>query len=121
MDIGLILFVLLFISLYLNPNDIIFKNLNSTMVFSLMFLAFIILLIIFPAQSFKSAQYGFNLWLTVVFPSLFPFFVASEPLNGTGLVKYAGVLLEPIMRPLFNVPGIGSFAFVMGISSGYPF
>jgi len=24
------------------------------------------------------------------------------------------------MRPLFNVPGCGSFAFAMGITSGYP-
>jgi len=31
-----------------------------------------------------------------------------------------GILLEPIMRPLFNVPGCGSFALAMGITSGYP-
>jgi sporulation integral membrane protein YlbJ len=31
-----------------------------------------------------------------------------------------GKLLEPIMRPLFGVPGCGAFAFAMGISSGYP-
>lgn len=120
MDIGLILFIILFTLLYLNPNNVLFRNLNSTMIFSSLFLIFIILLIIFPSQSFKSAQFGFNLWLNIVFPSLFPFFVASELLNGTGLMRVIGVLLEPIMRPLFNVPGVGSFAFAMGISSGYP-
>jgi len=59
------------------------------------------------------------LWFNVVFPSLFPFFVASEILYRTGFIKAIGILLEPIMRP-FNVPGCGSFAFAMGITSGYP-
>jgi sporulation integral membrane protein YlbJ len=31
-----------------------------------------------------------------------------------------GVLLEPIMRPLFNVPGTGSFVLAVGYTSGYP-
>lgn len=31
-----------------------------------------------------------------------------------------GKALNRIMRPLFNVPGEGSFAFLMGIISGYP-
>ena len=31
-----------------------------------------------------------------------------------------GPLLEPAMRPLFNVPGSGSFVIAMGLASGYP-
>ena len=31
-----------------------------------------------------------------------------------------GKALNRIMRPIFNVPGEGSFAFLMGIISGYP-
>lgn len=31
-----------------------------------------------------------------------------------------GRALNKIMRPIFNVPGEGSFAFLMGIISGYP-
>jgi sporulation integral membrane protein YlbJ len=30
------------------------------------------------------------------------------------------VLLEPVMRPLFNVPGAGSFVMMVGFFSGYP-
>lgn len=81
---------------------------------------FILLLIIFSDTAVKSAGSGLNLWLNVVFPSLFPFFVVSEILYRTGFIKAIGILLEPIMRPLFNVPGCGSFAFAMGITSGYP-
>lgn len=82
--------------------------------------SFIICLILFSKSSVNSALKGIKLWLEIVFPSLFPFFVGSEILNRTGFVKALGILLEPVMRPLFNVPGCGSFAFAMGITSGYP-
>lgn len=81
---------------------------------------FIACLIIFPKTAVDAAAKGLNLWANIVFPSLFPFFVVSEVLNSTGFVRAAGVLLEPVMRPLFNVPGCASFAFLMGITSGYP-
>lgn len=87
----------------------------------LVIIAFILFLIIFSDTAVTSAKKGLTLWLNVVFPSLFPFFVASELLGMTGFTKAFGVLLEPIMRPLFNVPGCGSFAFAMGVTSGYPF
>ncbi len=39
---------------------------------------------------------------------------------GLGVVHFIGVLLEPLMRPVFNVPGVGAFALSMGLASGYP-
>ena len=39
---------------------------------------------------------------------------------GMGVVHFIGVLMEPLMRPLFNVPGTGAFVLAMGIASGYP-
>lgn len=83
-------------------------------------IVFILCLIIFSKTAVNSASKGISLWLNIVFPSLFPFFVASEFLNKTGFVKAVGILLEPVMRPLFNVPGCGSFALAFGITSGYP-
>ena len=83
-------------------------------------ITFILLLIMFSNTAVESAAKGIVLWLNVVFPSLFPFFVASEILSRTGFIKSLGILLEPIMRPIFNVPGCGSFALAMGITSGYP-
>ncbi len=38
----------------------------------------------------------------------------------TDIIDYLGRKLNRIMRPLFNVPGEGSFPLVMGIISGYP-
>lgn len=77
-------------------------------------------LILFSTSSLEAAKKGGQLFLNIVFPSLFPFFVGAEVLYKTGVVRILGVLLEPIMRPLFNVPGCGSFPFLMGITSGYP-
>ncbi|NLY43899.1 MAG: sporulation integral membrane protein YlbJ [Clostridiaceae bacterium] len=73
-----------------------------------------------PKQSFEAALQGINLCINVVFPSLFPFFVVTDLLVNMGVVQILKALLEPVMRPLFNVPGSGAFAFCMGIISGYP-
>lgn len=83
-------------------------------------IAFIVSLILFPKIAASAALNGINLWLNVVFPSLFPFFVASQLLSKSGFINLFGSILEPIMRPVFNVPGTGSFALAMGIVSGYP-
>ncbi|WML49362.1 sporulation integral membrane protein YlbJ [Neobacillus sp. PS3-34] len=77
-------------------------------------------LISFPQESFEASIRGLNMWWEIVFPSLLPFFIVSEMLIGFGVVKFIGVLLEPLMRPLFKVPGVGGFVWAMGMASGYP-
>jgi len=90
------------------------------LIMPLLCISFILCLIAFSKTAVASAYKGIRLWIEIVFPSLFPFFVASELLSKTGFVKAVGALLEPVMRPLFNVPGCGSFALAMGFTSGYP-
>ncbi len=63
---------------------------------------------------------GVAVWWEVLFPALFPFFVLSELLLGFGIVHLAGTLLDPFMRPLFRLPGVGGFVVAMGFASGYP-
>ncbi|KAA0548047.1 sporulation integral membrane protein YlbJ [Bacillus sp. BGMRC 2118] len=77
-------------------------------------------LISFPQESFEASIRGLDMWWKVVFPSLLPFFIVSEMLIGFGVVSFIGVILEPIMRPLFRVPGIGGFVWAMGMASGFP-
>jgi sporulation integral membrane protein YlbJ len=79
-----------------------------------------IAMIKYPKEAFDSAIMGLNLWWNVVFPSLLPFFILSELLMGLGVVHFIGIILEPLMRPIFNVPGVGAFALSMGLASGYP-
>jgi len=83
-------------------------------------LAFVIAMILQPRVVFEGASTGLKAWWNIVFPSLLPFFIASDLLMSFGLVKFMGVLLEPVMRPLFNVPGSGSFVLCIGFTSGYP-
>ena len=77
-------------------------------------------MIFFPKEAFEASLSGLAIWWNIVFPALLPFFVFSQLLIGLGVVHFLGVLLEPIMRPLFNVPGAGSFVLAMGLASGYP-
>lgn len=77
-------------------------------------------MIVYPEPSFKAAERGLRVWWDIVLPALLPFFIAAELLMGLGVVHFMGVLAEPLMRPVFNVPGTGSFTLAMGIASGYP-
>jgi sporulation integral membrane protein YlbJ len=77
-------------------------------------------LITYPEESFAASIRGLDMWWEIVFPSLLPFFIISEMLIGFGIVKFIGVLLEPLMRPLFRVPGVGGFVWAMGMASGFP-
>ena len=76
--------------------------------------------IIFPEEAFQASLRGLDMWWNVVFPSLLPFFIISEFLIRFGVVSFIGALFEPIMRPLFRVPGIGGFVWAMGLASGFP-
>jgi len=61
-----------------------------------------------------------HLWLTKVFPSLFPFLAACGILLHIGAAERMGRLLQPFMKPLFGLSGIAAFPFFLGILSGYP-
>lgn len=77
-------------------------------------------LVFFAEEGYHAAADGLKLFMNVVFPSLLPFFVLSEIMLGMGVVHFMGVIFEPLMRPLFNVPGVGSFVLSMGLAAGYP-
>lgn len=83
-------------------------------------LSVIVLMALFPEAALQSALRGLSIWWDVLFPSLFPFFVISEVLLGFGVVHLIGTLLDPMMRPLFRIPGAGGFVAAMGYVSGYP-
>lgn len=84
------------------------------------FFIFTIALVVFSKSNLSSAKNGLTLWATAVVPSLFPFFIATELLSYTNIIHIIGKLLNKFMRPIFNVPGEGAFAFIIGLISGYP-
>lgn len=91
---------------------------------SCLFTAVIIILTLFmlmnPRETIAAASFGFHLWYATVFPALFPFFIAAELLVSLRFVNLLGLLLEPVMRPLFKLPGCSSLVLVMGFTSGFP-
>lgn len=80
----------------------------------------VLALIIWPQRSAAAAKEGLLLCYNVIIPSLFPFFVLSSLVVELGMTGYIDRVVERIMRPLFNVPGVCASALVLGVIGGYP-
>lgn len=100
-----------YIDLFNKIKSFIFVSIVIIMVFYI---------VMYPSEIIEATRDGIILWANVVLPSLLPFFIGAELLVGLGVVKFIGVLIEPLVRPIFNVPGEASFVFAMSITSGYP-
>lgn len=74
----------------------------------------------YPQDAFEASLDGLRLWFDIVLPALLPFFTMADILMGLGAIHAVGVLLEPLMRPVFRIPGVGGFTVAMGLASGYP-
>ncbi|KJS81485.1 MAG: hypothetical protein JM58_16990 [Peptococcaceae bacterium BICA1-8] len=82
--------------------------------------AMTIAMILYPQSTFRGATFGLTTWATVLIPALLPFFIISNILVELGIVNFLGILLEPLMRPLFKQPGASGFVLAMGFTSGFP-
>ena len=98
---------------------VLFINIKKNII-PIIFLLFTICLIVFSKSNIQVVRNSLNIWVNNVIPSLFPFFIATELLNHTNIPNFVGNIFNKIMRPIFNVPGIGAYALFMGIVSGYP-
>lgn len=87
---------------------------------TIIFFIFTISLIIFSKSNIGSVKLGLNLFINSILPSLLPFFIATELLSSTNIIQIIGKLLNRFMRPIFNLPGEGAYAFLIGFISGYP-
>ena len=84
-------------------------------ILSVIFLIFTMFLMVFSSSNLIAAKSGLKLWALNVVPSLFPFFVATNLLNHTPIMKYFSKFFNGVMRPIFNGPGEASFAFIIGL------
>lgn len=87
---------------------------------SIIFVLFTIFLVIFSKSNLTAAKNGLKLWANNVVPSLLPFFIATNLLSHTNVIKYVSKSCNKFMRPIFNVPGECAYAFILGLISGYP-
>ncbi|MFC0271172.1 sporulation integral membrane protein YlbJ [Metabacillus herbersteinensis] len=96
------------------------QSMLKTIIIAFFISGITIAIIVNPGESLVASKTGLTMWWEIVFPSLLPFFIVSELLIGFGVVQFIGVLLEPFMRPVFRVPGVGGFVWAMGMASGFP-
>lgn len=97
------------------------KNIKIfTYIIPIMVAFFNLLIILFPKDIISASKEGINLWFNNVLPSLLPFIIGTNLLIGLGFVSFLGTLFEPVMSKIFNVPGCGAFAWILGMTSGYP-
>ena len=87
---------------------------------SIIFVLFTFCLVLFSQSNLIAAKNGLRLWANNVVPSLFPFFIATNLLGHTNIIKYISKSCNKFMRPIFNVPGESAYAFILGLISGYP-
>ncbi len=92
-----------------------------TTVLILTILLFVVFEILTESESILNAvSFSFNIWKENVFPSLFPFFVLSELLINYGFIELVGEIFKPFMNKVFRVKGVGAFALIMSLISGFP-
>ncbi|MFK7695903.1 nucleoside recognition domain-containing protein [Paenibacillus sp. HJGM_3] len=91
-----------------------------TVLLAVLTASFVICILLFPDRAFQSSMKGLTLWWTLVFPTLLPFLILSELLGGIGFLSGAGVLLDPLMRLLFRLPGASGWALALGSVAGGP-
>lgn len=99
-----------------------FRASSRTFTIALAMLTAVLVLsiIVYPERAFQSSLQGLTLWWTIVFPSLLPFLIISELMTGFGAVRGIGTLLEPFMRFLFRIPGVGGWSIALGVIAGMP-
>ncbi len=78
------------------------------------------LIILFPTASIKGAANAIRSWLTVVLPSLMPFFIAASLLVQSGIVSLFSSFAEPVTKRLFGFSGYFAYVFLTAALSGYP-
>jgi len=77
-------------------------------------------LVCWPKEVSASVRSGLSLCYNVIIPALFPFFILTSLTTSLGFSARLGRLLEPVMRPLFHVPGSCAAAVALGLVGGYP-
>lgn len=73
-----------------------------------------------PSEALAATQGALGSWWRNVVPALLPFFILTEFLSRTGLIKALSIWLGPIMQPLFRLPGAAALGVCLGFFAGSP-
>ena len=74
----------------------------------------------FPQEVSAAVTEGLRLSVSVLIPSLFPFFICVNLTSALGLTGVLAWVFAPVMRRMFHVSGAGCTAVLCGAAGGYP-
>ena len=77
-------------------------------------------MLLFPKAVFSGAEEGLLLWFQIIFPTLFPFLVATSLLLSSGGLSLSAGIFGGVFRRIFRVSKNGTFAVLSGFLCGYP-
>ncbi|TFE00253.1 nucleoside recognition domain-containing protein [Jeotgalibacillus salarius] len=89
-------------------------------IISLLFFLSFIFLLVNPESTIEAAINGMQLFIEIIFPSLFPFFVLTSMLPSISWLNNFSKFFGHVMKPVFNVSGQGALVFLTGSLSGFP-
>ena len=95
------------------------KKSRAALLMLALFAAFAALLC-FPQEVSAAVTEGLRLSVSVLIPSLFPFFICINLTNALGVTGLLARLFAPLMRKIFHVSGAGCTAILCGAIGGYP-
>lgn len=77
-------------------------------------------LFFYSPSNIIAVRNSLDLFISSVFPSLFPFLIVTELLSHTVVISVISSKLEKCMKTVFYCPSISAYPFIMGLISGYP-
>ena len=101
------------ITKYLKFGEVVVIILALLIIFKLLFLTY-------PDIVLTASRSGLLLWFNNVMPALLPFMVITNMLMSLGFAEFLGKFLSLVMQKIYNLPGAGGVAFIVGLTSGYP-
>ena len=69
---------------------------------------------------YSSTNYGLNIWVNNLIPTLFPFFIISDILINYKVVDYIPRFFKNIFKKIFNITDNMFVIFILSMISGFP-
>lgn len=86
----------------------------------ILLLCVLIIIILNPTKYSSVALTGLEVWVKVLVPSLFPFFVLTKLFSASGFIDDFTKLFAPTSKKLYKCPPVSTYIFLMSIITGYP-
>ncbi|MEX1029257.1 MAG: nucleoside recognition domain-containing protein [Paenibacillaceae bacterium] len=80
----------------------------------------VVSVLIYPTHTLDASTLGLRIWWNMVFPALLPFFILCDIVIAYGIAHALGVLIDPLLRRLFRLPGIAGWSLISGALAGSP-